>query len=211
MATLNDFLTAEFSQGTRLSGDFRYKKEAQPGICLSLVVSWIRVLTSGKDFSDAEDLAKAIALDFNMSIVRQSIFDDSMQNVTSITWAGLADKWNAVSSVTGIKFGCLNVGSTVDPLIVATFNLADGVYMLRITFNEGSGHAIGLLKLGTDFVVFDPNLGLFEIDDLATFAPLLWQKYKVDFRLTINAWGLYSMTKAETARERMIAALGKLT
>ena len=210
MANLSDFLQAEFSQGTRLSGEFRFKKEAQPGVCLSLVVSWMRVIAAG-NVSGYEDLAKAIAKDFNMSIVRQSIFDDSLKNVTSITWSGLADKWNAVSSVTGLEFECEDVGNTVDPLIVSTFARADGAYVLRITFNEGGGHAIGMAKVGTDFVFFDPNLGLYEVSDLRTFSPLLWQKYRVDFRLTINAWGLYAIRKAQTARERMVAALAKLT
>ena len=209
MAVLNDFRVAEFSQGTRLSGDFTYKKDAQPGVCLALVVSWFRVLSSGKVASE-DDLMKAIAKDFGMSIVRQSVFDDSMRNVASITWAGLADKWNSVSTVTGISFGLEDVGMAVDPMVVATFALATGTYVLRITFNEGGGHAIGFAKVGDEFMFFDPNLGLFAVDDLATFATLLWQKYRVAFRLTVNDWGLYSMTKAETARERMVAALAKL-
>jgi hypothetical protein len=145
-----------------------------------------------------------------MSIVRQSIFDDSLKNVTSITWSGLADKWNTVSTVTGLSFALEDSGIAVDPMVVATFALADGAYVLRITFNEGGGHAIGFAKIGADFMFFDPNLGLFEVDDLATFATLLWQKYRVDFRLTVNAWGLYSITKAQTAKERMVAALAKM-
>jgi hypothetical protein len=210
---LRDFLKAEFSQGTRLRSEFRYKKEAQPGVCLSLVVSWVRVAAA---IDSLEGWADAVASDFNISIVRQSIFDDSATGPGEASLAdkwSIADKWNAVSSVTGLKFHPEIQGTSTDPFAVAfgIDKLPDGFHLLRIQFSGGESHAIGLHtnknKLINHF--FDPNFGIFEVGDfdLPDFAEELWTQYRVDQK-TINDWRFYQILKAQTARERMVAALG---
>ncbi len=213
MAKLEDFQEAAFNQNDHLTSTFKWKKDSAGGVCLSLCVRWYRLLMEGKVRS-ADGIIKALIKDFNLALVGQSVFDDSLRGVGSATSVELATKWNTISTVTGIEFALDSDGHNIDPFTVALYGLGDGAYLLRLFFAEGAGHAIGFMKVQGMYMFFDPNLGMFGMGsdkDVKIFSGLLWLKYKVDFGLNVSVWQLFNVTEAQTARQKMVAALAKLT
>lgn len=212
MVDITDFRAAEFDQGQILGGDFQFKKNAQPGVCLALTASWYLMSTCGKDYDEYDDLIKVILKDFNKSVVKQSIYDDVLKGVVSVTGPELAMLWNAVSTTTGIKFTYRDSGLLVDPFKKAMVELPQDFFLMRLFFTDGSGHAIGVTRSAEGYNVFDPNFGImgFENEHTDLFSTTLWAAYRA-MGLNVQLWQFFGMASAQTAKQRMEAALAELT
>lgn len=210
MAKLSDYLKAKLSQERVLKSSFAFKKDAQAGVCMALCTSWFLLLASGEDDQSYDEMIEAILKDFDRSIVKQSMFDDAAFDVAND--AAASQVWNTVSPATGVHFTFKTRGKLVDPFKKALFSLADGCFMMELKFDGDRGHAIGVARFDADYIIFDPNLGIFEVSSgqIDDFASLLWAGYK-SLGMNVESWRFYSMRRAQTAKQRMEAALGRLT
>lgn len=211
MVALADFSVAEFSQGQILGGDFQFKKAAQPGVCLALTASWFLMSTCGKDYDTYDDLLKIILKDFNKSIVKQSIYDDALRGAGSVTGTQIAMLWNTVSTTTSIRFKYRDSGTLVDPFKKAMIALPKDFFLMRLFFTDGSGHAIGVARSTDGYNVFDPNFGIMAlaVEETDDFSAALWSEYRA-MGLNVQVWQFFEMHRAQTAKQRMEAALAKL-
>ncbi len=211
MADLVEWRVAEFSQGQVLKGDFQFKKDAQPGVCLALTASWFLISNSGRDFDTYDAMVEAVLKDFNKSVTKQSIYDDALRNAGSVSGPQIAMLWNAVSTTTSIKFDYRDSGLLVDPFKKAMFDLPEGFFLMRLFFTNGSGHAIGVARSSEGFNVFDPNFGIFALASVETddFSAALWAAYRA-MSHNVQVWQFFGMAAAQTAKQRMEAALAKL-
>ncbi len=200
MATLESYQNVEFSQGQVLSNDHKFKPDVQGGVCAALCNCWLLKLWDGMGADDMVALKK----EFDVAVSKQRIWKDAFAQTKS----NLANNYNSISHITRIQLSQASTGQFVDPLGLTFDSAGDGFYMLEFRFSEG-GHMMAFYKNGSSITLFDPNLGVYTANGATAvkdFAAQLWAKY-FSWGFSVAKWIVWTITKAESARDRMLKLL----
>jgi hypothetical protein len=175
--------------------------EGQGGVCAALCNAWQLRLIAGKAADDAAGLKK----EFDISVNKQRKWVDAFAQTKS---TDLTVNYNSISHVTRMTFTDATTGQFVDPRSSAIDTLTDGYYILGINF-QSEAHIVAYYKSGNACCIYDPNLGMFGAagaDEIKSLVTLIWAKYR-EYGLPIGSWQIWSISKAESARERMLKSL----
>ena len=209
MPNLTDYLVASMNQGKVLSGDYALKKDVQGGICAALCNVFLLLFMDGKASGDPNAILAAVRKEFNIAINKQRIWKDAYSQSKS----DRITTWNSVSSITRLHFTLADQGKALEPFKKQLPLLGSGAYFISIAFASNKGaHMLTMLKVDADLVLFDPNIGLFEVPgaDVEQFSSLFFGAYKAA-GYDLDDWLIGQATQAKSARERMMEALNKLT
>jgi len=206
VATLESYRNVEFNQGHELGSAHKFKPDVQGGVCAALCNCWILKMWDGMNPYDMVELNK----EFNIAVSKQRIWADAFGQVKG----NLETNYNSISHITRIRLSVAATGQFVDPLGTSFGTVGDGDYMLEFRFGEKKGgHMMAFFTNGNAMALFDPNLGVFIASGtpaVKDFAAQLWAKY-ASWGLVVGTWIVWSITKAESARERMLKKLGQTT
>jgi hypothetical protein len=196
--TLNSYREAAFDQGALLKARFPLKVKAQEGVCYALVIEFYRkmALAHGAGESPSpDDIVKHLEATLGTSINRQAMHDDGLTEAKR-AGGGVYDfvkLFNAMGRVSGIQWAFKgSTGTQLSEFGPALNAEGEGMFMLRVEFASGGGHAIAVAQVGGGMIVFDPNFGIFESANPTALAAGLWAQYD-SLGMKINNWWIISV------------------
>lgn len=202
MAELSNFHVAQFGQKDETDATFKYKIRAQSGVCVGLCVSWLNMINKGVLMNDMDALKK----EFDISINIHSIYSDAFKENKA---SGFRAQMNAISNVTKMTLESKGEGQFFDPFSTKIRELENGPYFLSVDFVKGA-HAFAFLVIEENFVLFDPNSGLFYANRPETtslFSSALFAWYKSQGH-EIGYWEILRVRGALSSLERYKLAAG---
>ena len=152
---MDDQLQAPFNQGELLRNNHPYKTAVHKGVCLSLVVEWMKSQALGT----ANARMQRLTQNLNLCVGRQMIYSSGLKATKTGTVSAFL---TALGCHYGLSYAQTGSYPTEFGLqgYLATLAGVTRQFMCEMKFTGGGAHAIGIIS-GDETRVFDPNFGEF--------------------------------------------------
>lgn len=202
MPQLSDYIQVEFKQGAELRRQMRFDKAAHGGVCMSLVIEFLKQLEDG---ADPEDLNEILKDNLRLAAGRQKIFSSGWSDMGNKGRVSQTKLLTRLGDHTGIKAKLLAKGDSFDPVVTKVCANPEKHIYAYLKFPKGA-HAIYVLYLadGEVLLMFDPNFGILGAEgdiDIKQMMSLLWAEYG-SYGMPVKSWSLYSLVLKETVMQK---------